>query len=362
MAARDRSLDGIRGIAALWVVAAHASYQSLLPPIVNFKGAGRGGVVIFFFLSAFLISGPFLNRQRTSLHWRSWLAYWIRRLCRIVPLYFLVLFAAFYFHLNPFNGSPPSSVFLKHLFFQEGWSVFWTIVVEMRFYFVLPFLLIPMAWVLQTTKHGRLFLGLAILTWLACVNFGVIHHGFMRTLGIDKHAPVFISGMLTALVLTGPSFHSETSDLRVANECLAWLSMLAILVLSIPAIYFWITKGTAISAYVATSPEYEAFWDARIPWIGLTFGIFFFSISDGKSLLARALASTPLAWAGKVSFGIYLLHLDVFESFEKFQRPGATRLLLALAACFALAYVLHRTVEGPTIDLGKRLSKKIAKR
>jgi peptidoglycan/LPS O-acetylase OafA/YrhL len=129
--------------------------------------APRGGVIIFFFLSAFLISGPFLTRPRTSLHWRSWLAYWTRRLCRIVPLYYLVLLAAFYFHLNPFHHHPPSSVLFEHLSFQDGWSIFWTIAVEMRFYFVLPILLIPMAWVLQTIKHGHLILGLAILTWLA---------------------------------------------------------------------------------------------------------------------------------------------------------------------------------------------------
>jgi hypothetical protein len=34
-----------------------------------------------------------------------------------------------------------------------------------------------------------------------CVNLGVIHDGLIRTLGIDKHAPVFIWGVLTALVL-----------------------------------------------------------------------------------------------------------------------------------------------------------------
>ena len=52
--ARDYSLDGIRAIAALWVFATHATYLNLMPPILNFRGAGRAGVVLFFFLSAFL--------------------------------------------------------------------------------------------------------------------------------------------------------------------------------------------------------------------------------------------------------------------------------------------------------------------
>lgn len=358
MTARDRSLDGIRGIAALWVLTAHASYQSLLPPILNFKGAGRGGVVIFFFLSAFLISAPFLQSPRATLQWRSWLGYGVRRLMRIVPLYYLVLVAAFYFHLNPFDKDASSSALLGHLSFRQGWSLFWTIVVEMRFYLVLPVLLLLIAGVSVTVKHGRVLSGLAALAWIVCVNLGVIDHGFARTLGIDKHAPVFIAGVLTALVLSGPRLHPNTPGFRIANECLAWVSVLAILVLSIPAIYFRITRGIPVSDYVATSTQYEAFWDARIPWIGLVFGVLFFSLANGNSVLAKVLACKPLAWAGQVSFGIYLLHLFVFEAFASVRQ--FERLLAALAACLALAFIAHRTVEAPMIDLGRRLGDTIA--
>jgi peptidoglycan/LPS O-acetylase OafA/YrhL len=361
--ARDYSLDGLRAIAALWVFATHATYMHLMPSILNFRGAGRAGVVLFFFLSAFLLSGPFFRDPRKALTWQAWTTYGVRRLFRIVPLYFAVLLVLFWADLEPFNRHRWSAnvhLLVQHLTFQKGLSVFWTIIVEMRFYVVLPFLLIVSALVLRKVKNGPIVLILIGGLWIAGVVAGVIQDGDLRTLGIDKHAPVFVAGVLTALFFHTSKIDTSSRPSKVLFECLAWCAAVAFVCLSIPALYYAITQGGSISAYAETrSSVLEAFWDVRIPWIGLVLGLFFFSYPNGTGFMRRLFAWPPLVWIGRVSFGVYLIHLTVLEAVVKFDLPPTVKLVLALIFSVGIASVLFLLLEAPMISLGHRLSARL---
>jgi len=357
---RDHSLDGIRAIAALCVFAAHATYLNLMPPILNFRGAGRAGVVLFFFLSAFLISGPFFSDPRKAFTWQAWATYGLRRLFRIVPLYFVVLLALFYADFEPFNHfslSADARLLGLHLTFEKGSSVFWTIIVEMRFYLVLPFLLILSAIVLHKFKNGRFVLILIGCLWIAGVLTGVIQHGYLRSLAIDKHAPVFVAGVLTALLVHTSKIHPHRRASKALFECFAWCSAVAFVCLSVPALYYAIALGDSISAYTEThSPVLEAFWDARIPWIGLVLGLFFFSYPNGTGFMSRLFSWLPLVWIGRVSFGLYLIHLTVLQMFMTFDLPATIKLILALIFSVGVASLLLMMLEAPMISLGQKWS------
>jgi peptidoglycan/LPS O-acetylase OafA/YrhL len=363
---RDRSLDGLRAIAALCVFATHATYLNLMPSFLNFRGAGRAGVVLFFFLSAFLISGPFFSDSRKALTWQAWTTYGLRRLFRIVPLYFLVLLALFCAHIEPFDGSSLSDnarLLGLHLTFEKGSSVFWTIIVEMRFYVVLPFLLIVSALVLEKFKHGRSVLLVTGGLWIAGVVTGVTDDGFLRNLGIDKHAPVFIAGVLTALLFHTSKIDAHSPANKALFEGLAWCSAVVFVCLSMPALYYAITQEGSISAYTETrSPVLEAFWDARIPWIGLVLGLFFFSYLNGIGLMSRLFAWSPLVWIGRVSFGVYLIHLTVLQVFVTFDLPATIKLSLALIFSVGVASLLFLMLEAPMISLGQNWSSRLRPR
>ncbi|HEY1090435.1 MAG TPA: acyltransferase family protein, partial [Burkholderiaceae bacterium] len=86
-------LDGLRGFAALVVVASHASGMGLnLVPGLDLTGIGKYGVYLFFVLSAYLLSTQWLTKEQETRLGAKYLGrYLSRRFLRIYPLYILVL-------------------------------------------------------------------------------------------------------------------------------------------------------------------------------------------------------------------------------------------------------------------------------
>ena len=57
------SLDGLRGLAALMVFLSHTSNEGIyFSSSFNFSGIGKSGVFLFFVLSSFLLTYPFVKK------------------------------------------------------------------------------------------------------------------------------------------------------------------------------------------------------------------------------------------------------------------------------------------------------------
>ena len=90
--AQINSLDGLRGLAILIVFFAHTSNEKiLLLPFLDLYGIGKGGVYLFFILSSFLLTLPFIKMGKKSMTKAFFLKYAYRRFMRIYPLYILYL-------------------------------------------------------------------------------------------------------------------------------------------------------------------------------------------------------------------------------------------------------------------------------
>src|SRR6187399_1378910 len=92
---RLAELDGVRGCAIalvlLWHYVAeqiHAPLQSTAGRVAQVLGLCWSGVDLFFVLSGFLIAGTLLDHRGAENFFR---VFYIRRVCRIFPLYFLLL-------------------------------------------------------------------------------------------------------------------------------------------------------------------------------------------------------------------------------------------------------------------------------
>jgi peptidoglycan/LPS O-acetylase OafA/YrhL len=145
------ALDGIRGLAIIWVVLHNATAQESASPrgvfylLSLFTHTGWIGVQLFFALSGFLITAGLLDDQGAPHYFRNFYA---KRALRIVPLYYAVLLLLLVvlprivtLHA-PFSSHPQTSLWLFITNWTHsapyGFGHFWSLAVEEQFYLVWP--------------------------------------------------------------------------------------------------------------------------------------------------------------------------------------------------------------------------------
>jgi len=149
--ARLGVLDGLRGIAVLLVLWYHLweiTWFSPGPALEFLPATGFIGVHLFFFLSGFVISYPFIGAMLTERAQPTWRNFAWRRFIKIVPSYVLsiaIAYALGYAQAQPNASAVPDLV--THLLFIHTWfplrygtidGVLWTLAVEVQFYLVFP--------------------------------------------------------------------------------------------------------------------------------------------------------------------------------------------------------------------------------
>ncbi|MBF9070922.1 acyltransferase family protein [Streptacidiphilus fuscans] len=202
---RFDALDGLRAVAAVIVVFFHTG-----GPQSSFL-SGWIGVHIFFVVSGFLITTLMLREHdrngRISLR-----DFYLRRVFRIMPLYYLVLlftaiaayhqagqWAALKQHL------PHFLLFMNEYHIPPGvpYLQTWTIGIEWKFYLVWPLLLVAVGAV-----AARLRIPLALLAFvLVLVPYN------QTWSGMGVHYGVLLIGALLALVLHSPRGFALVSPL-----------------------------------------------------------------------------------------------------------------------------------------------------
>lgn len=277
------ALDGLRGFAALCVLAEHVGIMA--------NGIGALGVHLFFALSGFLLAIPFTRQPERALSLSYMQAYMLRRLKRIIPMYYTVITVLFLFrHKNP-------DVF-RHYLFMQGDGYLWTVPQEMFFYLFLPVLVFA----LYLLTRIQRWLGMLALLIAIVIATDLSHKGLITLYGNGEQRPVlvgiFMSGMFFSYLyhtLQAQAFWREARG-RTCRQALAVAGtlILAFLVVvasrQIPALH-------ALDIY--QNYGYSGFLAAFI---------IFTVISAQQSFLARFMALKPLRAVGVVSFSFYLLH------------------------------------------------------
>ena len=140
-------LDALRALAVLAVMVHHfLPVDRYIPP--DYITLGLLAVRLFFVLSGFLITGILLN-YRNDAPGNALRRFYLRRVLRIFPIYYLTLFIALALQVRSIQqGAFWHLTYLSNYVagFHPEWmgpaSHFWTLAVEEQFYFVWPFILL----------------------------------------------------------------------------------------------------------------------------------------------------------------------------------------------------------------------------
>lgn len=313
---RIAALDSLRGIAILMVMLSHYLGAVLAPaPKLAFQlvAIGRGGVILFFLLSGYLIWRN-LERQRTGV-------FIMRRLFKIMPSFWLNLACLTaldlaFFGQHHFSGTVYIANFamISDIIHEPSVSgVYWTLLIEVKFYL---FVALQYA-VLQDRRLGWVVGGIIALAFGAFVLRG---HGNE----LLSFFPVFYIGVY--------AHRAELADWRGSEIRRLGLVTLA-----------------SAGGILLTLPDYPIASDI---YLVIGTGLFLLFLWTG-------IGSRWLSFLGVTSYNNYLYHGTVgalvFQLFDRAGLPGAITLKVgaAFAAATAFAAMLHRVVEQPMVRLGR---------
>jgi peptidoglycan/LPS O-acetylase OafA/YrhL len=341
----EPSLDGIRAVAVLLVMAGH----------LNLVYAGGLGVDIFFVLSGYLITAilvaEFTANGRISLK-----KFYARRALRILPAVILLLLV-----LNVFVAMTQlrddAETFrwdsLGALFYIANWlrafgrdlgivGHLWSLSIEEQFYLLWP---MTLAFLLSRNLKANkilILIGLAILLvnadridlYRGIESFNRIYNG------LDTRADALLIGC--ALGLSGYRI--------LSRRVFALIGLI----------------GAAFVGYVLFR-AYPAPVNLQTPF-GLTIGGTLFALgvvfalaailSNPQSVFAKLLRLPPLVWTGRLSYGLYLWHFPVF-TFVAAWLPvlqPARLIALKLFETFFFATLSYYLVERPCLNLKGKFS------
>lgn len=309
------ALDGIRGFAVLGVAGSHLFPGTPHGPISNavehVLGFGATGVDLFFVLSGFLITGILFDSLGDQHFFRKFYA---RRVLRIFPLYYGVV--ALYALGALFLGMRyDRQLFSLALYLQNtGWIArplydyagpsrlplahFWSLAIEEQFYLAWPmvvFLLRRRRRLLMFCFGTLLFCPVlrAMLTYHG-VTFYVVHQSTIC------RADSLLAGGALALLL-----RSKIHD-RVLKFG-GWLLVAGIAVLLLLRLPQTPPQGSLAFAigYGASYSVLSAIFVGAI------------ALALRGDFVTRICEMHVFRWLGKYSYGLYVLHLPLFEYLQQ---------------------------------------------
>lgn len=311
---RIQIIDAFRGFAIISVICYHYLIRWAAPSnsqdLTNYHftysqilDVGKYGVELFFVISGLVIS-------MTVMRVRSALEFAVHRFARLYPAFLVALIMTYIvtqFGPAEFKTSPwdlicnfsmtPS---LLHARAVDG--VYWSLTIEIEFYFIVAF-----AFVLLKNRFWMAVLCVALLSGIATL----IGHG--ANLLFAQYWPYFMFGM-------GASFGLMQRQI-VPAICLGSTGLLLFVLNPL--------ANTAANVYIL-----------------VTFAALF-----GLLALKRSTPFDVLAWVGRISYSLYLIHqfigVTIIHTLTSMGSPDFLAIFVALATVTALATAMYLFVELP---------------
>jgi len=344
-----RQLDGVRGLAIAAVLVQHFASRD---NVLRFLPWGWFGVRLFFVLSGYLITqilldGRLLADAEGSGHGRLLRRFYIRRLLRIFPVYYLTLLTAAVLNVPHVRDD-----FWWYAAYLSNWPAtgiaidgpaghFWSLAVEEQFYFIWP-------WLILFLPRRVLLPAVLLLIGAAPVSrvlFSLIGYDLFEAQRVTPSC--FDALGLGALLALAARLSPEGLQARTLDRTCTLAA---------------IPLGLVLVAAPAGDSQ-------QLVWLGLvdTALALLFAWFVGRAVIGfpgrmgKLLAWGPLVYMGKISYGLYVFHQffaprfffsqSWLQPYLLAQPPEWQRMLVPLACVFALAVISWHCFEKPINDL-----------
>lgn len=336
MSKRILEFDGVRGVAVLLVMLFHVANPAL--------PGGWVGVDIFFVLSGFLITSLLIAEHETKGA-ISVKAFYARRALRLLPaVMFLLAAYAVFLSLLGFSLKPTANAFWATQFYVVNWILafrlpidigpfyhFWSLSTEEQFYLLWPAALIVL---LRSRNKGG-------ISRILCVVIALIHIWRLTLLlsgassarlgyGLDARADMLLIGCLLAL--------KGTQRWRVPGWSAAGCAI-----------------GVGLIAAGSQTPGF-AYYSELLVAVLIAVALLGLLQASPEGFVRRALQSPPLAWTGRISYGLYLWHVPVQHHFYKQHWPWPVAAARVMALSFLAATFSYYVIERPFLRLKGKLA------
>lgn len=358
---RIKSLDGLRGVAALIVVVSHAvlCIPSLSAALVigdaddamssaarwltfsplRMFWAGGECVLIFFVLSGYVLS------RAVPRALPDWSAYVPRRMIRLyVPTFVAVVVAAAFIIALPRHIDAGASYWLRERPTTVEWhdaardvllvvdapghlsSVLWSLQWEVLFSLLLPVLIV----VVRRARH---------LGPVAAVCAALIAVSTELDSAALQYLPVFLFGVLLA---ESQARRAGAWEIAGARRLVLWPVTFGLLLVR------WL-PGPRLIAFTNRNPE----WNGSITLLNSVGATLLIVLILTGSRAGRFLSSRVPAWLGSRSFSLYLIHEPIVIAVVVLLQPQGVWFAASVIAGVALSLIggecFYRLVEARSL-------------
>jgi peptidoglycan/LPS O-acetylase OafA/YrhL len=370
-------LEGLRGVAVLWVLVFHYfiagselfedplnALIARTPALDTIVRHGYYALDLFFLISGFLLTLPWFRHAAEGKTAPSARDFYVRRIRRIVPAYYVQLAFLFLLAVPLLHGVSiwwldPMKMLgnvYAHLFFLHYTTpltsssmsingVLWSLTLEAQYYLLLP-LLAPF-FVRFPWRSALAFIAVAITwRWLAANDMDALVH-FLTSIDARPAAPEDRVRILVMTQLPGYLGHFAVGILagrewlRVRQRVVTPRSALARFALAAVAL----TLAYAVHAGAGIGPGWMR-WLATLA----AFAVAMVALISHENRFARLLlANPPIAFFGRISYSVFLYHLPLLFLWVRFAAPKNSWLSFPVyfALVLVVAWLSYRYIETP---------------
>jgi peptidoglycan/LPS O-acetylase OafA/YrhL len=292
---RIPSLDGLRAVSILLVLAGHAAMSDNAPHmLLRLAHAGNVGVRFFFVISGFLIT-TLLVKEWTKTGTISMRSFYFRRVLRIFPaVYALIavialLAASGAIHLKPGEVFYAATFTMNYHDFLAVWlGQLWSLSVEEQFYLLWPGLLL-LAGAFRSFRAA--WLVVIVCPLLRAVMWFVFH---ASATAMTKHFESVMDALAIGCLLAG--YFNRLGEWKAYRRLQARTGLFLGLALGLIAL----ANGLFI-----VRPSAFYIWGQSIANVGTVLCIDW-AIRNPDQALGRVLNWKPLMFIGTLSYSLYL--------------------------------------------------------